>query len=127
MLKSKKLLLIVVCGFIIFSFLMSTTSFAADKPATQQQQAPKKGTPAKAVPAKPVTLKGVIQAAETDESGQAVKIHLAAGEQQYPISMNEKGKELLPLVGKTVEINGGLKPNKKGKNVIAVKTFKVVE
>jgi len=125
--KGKSFFSVALCAFIILFFMVSMSSFAADKPAAPIKQAPKKAAPPKPVPVKPVSLRGVIEAVETNESGQAIRIRILAGEARYPITLNEKGKELLPLIGKTVEINGGLKPNKKGKNVLAVKTFKVVE
>lgn len=122
--QTKTLFSVIFCAFFVFFVISSTGSLAADdKPAAPEKGAPKKT----AAPEKPFAVKGVVEAAAHDATGKVTKIRIVAGEQKYKIAANDKGRELIQHVGKTVEATGGLKTKAKGSQVFTVNSFTIAE
>ncbi len=123
MLAAKNVFSVILCAFFFSVVIFSTGALAADMPAAPVNPAPQKAV----APEKPFAFKGVIEAAAHDVTGKVTKIRIVAGDQKYRIAANDKGKELMRLVGKTVEATGGLRTKAKGGQVFAVKSFSIVE
>jgi hypothetical protein len=103
--KGKKLLITIVCVLTVLA-LISSSSFAADKP---------------------ITIKGMVEAAAKDGSGNVIAVQIAAEAETYQVAENAKAKELIPLTGKSVEATGVVAVKADGSKVITIESFKSLE
>jgi len=109
--KGRKLFITVVCALAVLA-LISSSSFAADKPA---------------LAAKPVTIKGMVEAAAKDDAGKITAVQIAVQDEKYQVAENVKAKELIPLAGKTVEATGVVTVKADGSKIITIESFKALE
>ena len=69
---------------------------------------------------------GTVTVANKDASGKVTAVKIVADEGEYLVADNDKGKELLALVDKDVDVSGTVKSNG-GKKTINVTSFEVIE
>ena len=75
---------------------------------------------------KTVTLTGIVIPADwNDQQGVGAAGLAAAGEREYRIAGNRKGKELLDALQRQVEAAGVVGRDEKGRDVITVKRYVV--
>ena len=74
----------------------------------------------------PITFKGTVEAVVENEAGTVTSVRIVGESENWKVAMNPKAKELIKLVGKTVEVNGivTVKPN--GSRLIIVKNYRVL-
>jgi len=103
---------------------------AAQKPAagTAAQTAAAAGTAAtqKPDPTKPVTVKGVIASAVKNKDGKVIEIQITVGKEKYMVAANAKGREMVKLIGKTVEATGTIEVKPNGNKTITVRIYRIV-
>jgi hypothetical protein len=97
--------LLLLCGVLVMIFL-SATPFLA--------QGEEEG------------IIGTVTVANKDASGKVTAVKIVADEGEYLVADNDKGKELLALVDKDVDVSGTVK-NSGGKKTITVTSFEVIE
>ena len=74
-----------------------------------------------------VTLSGVITAADWDEEGRVVNVMIAAtDESDYIIGRNDKGRKLLNLIQKQVQVTGIIGEDDFGRKMIMVTKYQVI-
>lgn len=69
---------------------------------------------------------GTVTVAGKDASGKVTAVKIVADEGEYLVVDNGKGKELLALVDKDVDVSGTVKESG-GKKTITVTSFEVIE
>jgi hypothetical protein len=69
---------------------------------------------------------GTVAVASKDASGKVTAVKIVADEGEYLVADNDKGKELLALVDKDVDVSGTVKDSG-GKKTITVTSFEVIE
>jgi len=70
-----------------------------------------------------ITIKGIVIPVDWDEKGRAVSVAIfTQDEDEYIIQKDLKGKELLDLIHKELEVSGFVKKVDK-KKIIVVKTY----
>lgn len=89
-----------------------------------------------------VTIRGTVEAYEMDEDGTVVTVVISVeialedttGEEEreiayekYLVAYDEKGRQLLDLVGRTVEATGTVKEDEEGNKTIFIKSYRVPE
>ena len=79
------------------------------------------------VPQASVTVRGILIPVEWDEDGNALAVAVSApGEKEYIVQQDSKGKELLALMRREIEIVGVIGKERKGRKTIAVRTYYLV-
>jgi len=74
--------------------------------------------------ARPATLTGIIIPADWNERHELIAVALAtADEKEYRIGGGRKGKELLELLHRQVEVNGALAKDENGKEIVTVRSY----
>jgi len=74
--------------------------------------------------AKPATLTGIVIPADWNERHELIAVALAtADEKEYRIGNNRKGKELLGLLHRQVEVTGPLTKDDSGREIVTVKGY----
>ena len=74
--------------------------------------------------AKPAILTGIIIPADWNERHELIAAALAtADEKEYRIVNNRKGKELLDLLHRQVEVTGPLTKDENGREIVTVKGY----
>lgn len=74
-----------------------------------------------------VTLSGVITAADWDEDGHVVNVMISAtDESDYIIGQNDKGRKLLSLIQKQVQVTGVVGEDDSGRKMIMVTKYQVI-
>ncbi len=74
-----------------------------------------------------VTLSGVITAADWDEEGRVVDVMISAiDESAYFIGPNDKGRKLLGLIQKQVQVTGIVGEDDSGRKTIMVTKYQVI-
>lgn len=87
--------------------------------------AEKKAAGQKAKATEPVTITGKVVAAGKDSKGNVNAVAIRTDQGDYKVVLKEKGKDLLKLVDKKVEVKGKVS-EAKGKKRITVSEFKEV-
>lgn len=73
---------------------------------------------------KTVTLKGIVIPADWNDRQGVIAAALAMGdEREYRICTTKKGKELLGVLQREVEVTGVLDHDEKGRDIITVKRY----
>ena len=71
-------------------------------------------------------IRGIVIPAEWDEEGNALATCIASpGEQEYLVEQDAMGKELLRLIRREIEATGIVQQRKRGRNTIAVRTYRL--
>jgi hypothetical protein len=74
----------------------------------------------------PTTARGIVIPVDWDEEGNALAVAiLGAGEQEYMIEQDEKGKELLEFIRHQVEVDGVVREAIKGRKTVTVKSYRL--
>jgi hypothetical protein len=72
------------------------------------------------------TARGIVIPVDWDEEGNALAVAiLGAGEQEYMIEQDEKGKELLAFIRHQVEVDGVVREAIKGRKTVTVKSYRL--
>ena len=75
-----------------------------------------------------ITLFGTIVADKWDRNNDIIAIALEKDEyERYLIDTNEKGEELMDFINEQVKVTGVPRENKKGKKIISVIKYSVIE
>jgi hypothetical protein len=70
------------------------------------------------------TIRGILVPADWDNEGNAVEVAVSTpGENEYVIEPDSKGRELLRLLRREVEVTGLLGKGKKDHKTITVKSY----
>ncbi|HAA05808.1 MAG TPA: hypothetical protein DCE18_20925 [Syntrophobacteraceae bacterium] len=69
---------------------------------------------------------GTVTVASKDANGKVTAVKIVADEGEYLVADNDKGKELLALVDKDVDVSGTVKDSG-GKKTLTVTSFEVIE
>jgi len=77
----------------------------------------------KSTPKKVEKVTGVVVAAVKDNKGVVTAVAIRSDQGEYRVSSKDKGKELLKLVDKKVEVSGKIREGE-GKKVIKIMEFK---
>jgi hypothetical protein len=102
--KNTQLLMLICCA------LLMTLLFAMVAVAEEEEE----------------SIIGTVTAATTDSSGKVTAVKIVADDGEYLVDNNDKGKELLKLVDKDVDVSGTVKESG-GKKTITVTEFEVIE
>ena len=71
-------------------------------------------------------IRGIVIPAEWDDEGNALATCIASpGEQEYLVEQDAMGKELLRLIRREIEATGIVQQRKRGRNTIAVRTYRL--
>lgn len=84
------------------------------------------------------TIKGTVTAAEQDDQGNVSAVAIVVSKsadkaedqkatKRYLVAQNDKGNELIDLVGQKVEVKGKISENAQGEKTIEVAEYKVME
>ena len=72
-------------------------------------------------------IRGMIFPAAWDEKGDTLQVVIdSPDEKQYIVELDEKGKELIALVRREVEVNGLVRRDGTGKTYIHVQSYRLV-
>ena len=72
-------------------------------------------------------IRGMIFPAAWDEKGDTLEVVIdSPDEKRYIVEADEKGKELITLVRRKVEVEGSVRRERTGKIYIKVNTYRVV-
>ncbi len=75
-----------------------------------------------------IAISGIVTAAAWDKDATVTAVSISThDEQEYLISSRGKGKELLKLVQKEVELTGSVRKREDGTQVLTVRSYRVVE
>jgi hypothetical protein len=88
-----------------------------------------------------VTIQGTLEADDVDEDGTVVTVVISVEiaskatteekheiiHERYLIAYDKKGRQLLDLVGRTVEATGTVKENEEGNKTIFIKGYRVLQ
>ncbi len=111
---------IVAVGVLAFLVVSSPAVWAAEKTTTE------KATTEKATTQKPVTEKitGKVIAAKNDsKTGNILRVAIKTDKAEYTVVNQGKGKDLLKLVDKKVDVTGTV-TEKKGRKLMTVTEFR---
>lgn len=111
-------------GMFIFSFFVAMAAAAYLAPLTDE-----------------VTIMGIVNSIDWDEDDNVIAVAITVSyesepeeeeepvvfTEDYVVSNNEKGKELLTYIGKTVEATGAVVEDEDGNKTISVSSYKVIE
>jgi len=112
----RKIMCVLLAGLLVMGF--AGASLAAEKKAAEPSAK-------KAKPAEPVTITGKVVAVGKDSKGNVNAVAIRTDQGDYRVVMKDKGKDLLKLVDKKVEVEGKAS-EVKGKKRITVSEFKEV-
>ena len=71
-------------------------------------------------------IRGIVIPAEWDDEGNTLATCIASpGEQEYLVEQDAMGKELLRLIRREIEATGIVQQRKRGRNTIAVRTYRL--
>jgi hypothetical protein len=71
-------------------------------------------------------IRGIVIPAEWDDEGNTLATCIASpGEQEYLVEQDAMGKELLRLIRQEIEVTGIVQQRKRGRNTIAVRTYRL--
>ena len=101
----RNLSLLLLCGVLLMVFLPATPALAQGKEEA---------------------IIGTVTVANKDAGGKVTAVKIVADEGEYLVADNDKGKELLALVDKDVDVSGTIKSNG-GNKTITVTSFEVIE
>lgn len=78
---------------------------------------------------KEVTVTAIVEAADTDDEGNATAVGLwdDVNWKWYTVGEGGKGKELFKLIGKTVKATGTVKKDERGEKTITVLKYELVK
>ena len=74
---------------------------------------------------KEITIVGIVR--EIKDNRKSYRVGIAAGNEIYPVQLNEEGKNLLYEVGNKIEATGIVSRSKNGDRRITVTGYKVYE
>lgn len=73
------------------------------------------------------TIRGIVIPVEWDGQGNALATTISSsGEQEYLVEQDRKGKELLRVIRKEVEVSGILGKTVKGRTTITVSSYELI-
>lgn len=71
-------------------------------------------------------VRGIVIPVEWDGEGNALAVAISSpDEQEYVIEQNKKGKELIGLIRRGIEVSGVVRKIIKGRKTIAVKSYRL--
>jgi hypothetical protein len=114
---------IVLLVLVAISLIFAGPVMAAEKAQPAQ---PEKAAVKAAVKAEKMTLMGTVKALGKDKKGVVTSVGIQTDKGDYMVSKKGKGKDLIKMVDKKVEVTGAVM-EKKGKKTISVSQYKVIE
>ena len=111
----------VAFGMVLLVLVAISLIFAGPVMAAEKAQ-PEKA----AVKAEKMTLMGTVKALGKDKKGVVTSVGIQTDKGDYMVSKKGKGKDLIKMVDKKVEVTGAVM-EKKGKKTISVSQYKVIE
>ena len=84
----------------------------------------KEGIKSKEIGDEPTTVRGILIPVDWDEKGNVLAAAISGlDEQEYLVEQDAKGKELLGLIRREIEVSGMVSKAIKGRNRIKVKSY----
>lgn len=112
-------------GVVLLVLVAISLIFAGPVMAAEKAQ-PEKAAVKAAVKAEKMTLMGTVKALGKDKKGVVTSVGIQTDKGDYMVSKKGKGKDLIKMVDKKVEVTGAVM-EKKGKKTISVSQYKVME
>jgi hypothetical protein len=75
----------------------------------------------------PVTVRGTVVEDDWDDDDNVIAVAISSDEEYYVVDKRGKGKDLLKLVDKEVEVKGTVKEDEDGNRIITVRSYQVLE